>query len=115
MPRSTPGGTDSAPLDGFTLGGLVLTAVVMTAYVVLHWYRHRDWPDAGVIALLGLTTTGIIGGVRLCIVPITSADLGPFGMEDRLLIPVAGVTLFYVAARALVDILRNGSDARTRR
>jgi hypothetical protein len=53
----------------------------------------------------------VIEGVRLCIVALTSRDLGPFGNEDRLFIPAAGLALFLVSAQALVSSLRKGDGA----
>jgi hypothetical protein len=111
MRASIPSATDVGALDGYTLGGLVLFALVIAAHIATQWLRRRDWPDIQVIVQLALGTTGVIEGVRLCIVALTSRDLGPFGNEDRLFIPAAGLALFLVSAQALVSTLRKGDGA----
>ena len=115
MPASIPSATDVGGLDAYTLGGLVLLALVIAAHIVTQWLRRREWPDVQVIVQLALGTTGVIEGVRLCIVALTSSNLGPFSSEDRLFIPAAGVTLFLVSAQALANTLRSGDGARGRR
>jgi hypothetical protein len=112
MRASTPSATDLGALDAYTFGGLVLLALVIATHVVMQWLTRREWPDVRVIVQLALGTTGVIEGVRLCIVALTSPDLGPFSNEDRLFIPAAGVTLFFLSAQALVSTLRKGDGAR---
>jgi len=115
MRASTPSATDVGPLDAYTLGGLALLALVIVTHVLTQGLTRREWPDVRVIVQLALGTTGVTEGVRLCIVALTSSDLGPFSNEDRLFIPAAGVTLFFLSAQALANTLRNGDGARTRR
>lgn len=46
-----------------------------------------------------------IAGVRLVVVAITSANLGPFRPEDRLFIPVAGLGLIFVSGKEIVEVI----------
>jgi hypothetical protein len=51
------------------------------------------------------TSTTLVAGVRLIVVAITSASLGPFRAEDRLFIPVARLALILVSGKAIADVI----------
>lgn len=100
---------DTAPLDAYTVGGLGLAAALVVAYVVLRARRRQDWPDVSDIISIVATSTGVIAGVRLAVVAITAHDLGPFESQDRVFIPLAGVTLILVSSRLIYATIRKGA------
>ena len=85
------------------VGGLVLAGGLVAVY-----RRTRDRPprvaDISDIVLTVATSTALIAGVLL-VVAITSASLGPFGPEDRLFIPVAGLALVLVSGKEIAEVI----------
>lgn len=52
-------------------------------------------------------TTAITAGVRLGVVAVSAHNLGPFVAEDRVFIPLAGLALVLVSARAIYEVIRD--------
>jgi hypothetical protein len=50
----------------------------------------------------------VTAGVRLAVVAISASDLGPFESQDRVFIPLAGLALVLVSAKAIYEIMRDG-------
>jgi len=112
LPSSSPG-LDASPeaadltFDSYLVGGLVLAGVLVAVYIVLRGWRRRQWPDIGDVVLIVVTTTAVTAGVRLVVVAISSDNLGPFRSEDRVFIPLAGVTLILVSVREIYEVFRD--------
>jgi hypothetical protein len=112
LASSSPG-LDTSPeatelaLDSYLIGGLVLAGALVAAYIALRAWRRRQWPDIGDVVLIVVTTTAVTAGVRLVVVAISSDSLGPFRSEDRVFIPLAGVTLILVSVREIYEVFRD--------
>ncbi|MGH2878563.1 MAG: hypothetical protein ACRDK4_03015 [Solirubrobacteraceae bacterium] len=96
----------------YITGGLILAGLLVALYVGLRALRRREWPDIGHIVGIVAPTTAITAGVRLGAVSISAGNLGPFESEDRVFIPLAGLALILVSARAIYDVMRDGSIER---
>jgi peptidoglycan/LPS O-acetylase OafA/YrhL len=88
-----------------TVGGLFLAGGLVAAYIAGRATSRREWPDIGDIVLIVATSTALVAGVRLVVVAIISASLGPFRPEDRLFIPVAGLALILVSGKEIVEVI----------
>jgi len=87
------------------VGGLFLAGGLVAAYIAGRAISRREWPDIGDIVLIVATSTALVAGVRLVVVAIASASLGPFRTEDRLFIPVAGLALVLVSGKEIVAVI----------
>jgi hypothetical protein len=87
------------------VGGLFLAGGLVAAYIAGRAVSRREWPDIGDIVLIVATSTALIAGVRLVVVAITSASLGPFRAEDRFFIPLAGLALIVVSREEIVEVI----------
>lgn len=108
---STPT-TDSTPSGPYVVGGLILAGVLVALYSVVRVVRRQEWPDIGHIVGIVAPTTAVTAGVRLGVVAITASSLGPFESQDRVFIPLAGLALVLVSAKAIYDVMRNGCAKR---
>jgi hypothetical protein len=99
---------ETAPLDPYVVGGLAMAAMLVAVYIGLRARRRREWPDVGDVISVVATSTGVIAGVRLAVVAVSADDLGPFQSQDRIFIPLAGVTLILVSSRLIYATIREG-------
>jgi hypothetical protein len=95
------------------VGGLLLAGGLVAAYIAGRAISRREWPDIGDIVLIVATSTALIAGVRLVVVAITAAALGPFRAEDRLFIPVAGLALILVSGKEIVEVIADRAFKRS--
>jgi hypothetical protein len=87
------------------VGELVLAGGLVGAYIAARAISRREWPDIGDIVLIVATSTALVAGVRLIVVAITAASLGPFRAEDRLFIPVAGLALILYSGKEIAEVI----------
>lgn len=110
----TPTGTtqaDPSSSSPYVVGGLILAGLLVALYSALRVVRRHEWPDLGHIVGIVAPTTAITAGVRLAVVSISANSLGPFESEDRVFIPLAGLALVLVSARAIYEVMRDGCTA----
>jgi hypothetical protein len=96
------------------VGGLVLAGALVAVYVAARALSRQEWPDIGDIVLIVATSAAVTAGVRLVVVAVTSAKLGPFRAEDRLFIPLAGVALVLVSGKEIVKVMADRAFKRSR-
>lgn len=99
---------DPTPAGPYVVGGLILAGLLVALYGTLRAVARHEWPDIGHIVGIVAPTTAITAGVRLAVVAISASNLGPFESEDRVFIPLAGLALVLVSARAIYDVMRSG-------
>lgn len=100
--------TDPNSSGPYVVGGLVLAGLLVVLYGGLRAVRRHEWPDVGHIVGIVAPTTAVTAGVRLAVVAISASDLGPFESQDRVFIPLAGLALVLVSAKAIYEIMRDG-------
>jgi hypothetical protein len=85
-----------------------LAGVLVLAYGALRVVHRREWPDVGHIVGIVAPTTAITAGIRLGVVSVSAGTLGPFESQDRVFIPLAGLALVLVSAKAIYDVMYAG-------
>ncbi len=111
-PTAVP--TEHTPAGPYVVGGLILAGLLVAGYTTLRVIQRREWPDVGHIVAIVAPTTAVTAGVRLGVVAISANNLGPFSSDDRVFIPLAGLALVLVSAKAIYEVVRDGARAVSR-
>jgi hypothetical protein len=99
---------DPTSSEPYVVGGLILAGLLVVLYSSLRALRRREWPDLGHIVGIVAPTTAMTAGVRLAVVSVSASNLGPFESQDRVFIPLAGLALVLVSAKAIYEVMRGG-------
>jgi hypothetical protein len=102
---------EATPADPYVIGGLIAAGALLITYAALRAFKRHEWPDVGDVISIVVPTTAVTAGIRVAVVAISARNVGPFLSEDRVFIPLAGLALVLVSARAIYTVMRDGIRA----